>query len=306
MKSTPPYPARWQPNAVTVAGGHSRGDRTDQLNWPNGLFVDDNQTVYVADYMNHRIMGWRLGASTGEVLAGGNGQGHQLNQLDRPTDVIMDRKNDSLLICDRDNRRVMRWPRYASSRRQPEMIINNIKCWGLTMDNQGSLYVSDQEKHEVRRYDKNGDKKGIVVAGGHGKGANLNQLDGPTYLFVDAKSTLYVSDYSNHRVMKWEKAAKEGIIVAGGNRKGGDLKQLSYPRGLWVDGYGHVYVVDQLNHRVIRWEKGAKHGTVIAGGNGQGLNANQLTGPDGLFFDCHGHLYVSDTGYRRVQRFSLY
>jgi sugar lactone lactonase YvrE len=202
---------------VTVAGGHGEGDRADQLNGPHGLFVDEDQTVYIADYGNHRIMGWKAGATTGEVLAGGKGQGNRLDQLNGPTDVIVDRETDSLLICDRGNRRVMRWPRRPSSLRQPEIVIDNIDCWGLIMDDQGSLYVSDVEKHEVRRYDKNGDKKGTVVAGGHGEGDNLNQLNWPTYLFVDAQSTLYVSDYNNHRVMKWMKGAKEGIVVAGGN-----------------------------------------------------------------------------------------
>ena len=140
---------------------------------------------------------------------------------------------------------------------------------GLTMDDQGSLYVSDTEKHEVRRYDKGGDKKGIVVAGGHGAGEGRHQLNFPTYLFVDGQSTLYVSDTNNHRVMKWMKGATEGIVVAGGNGKGAGLTQLSNPRGVWVDGYGHVYVADDENHRVMRWEKGAKEGTVIVGGNGK-------------------------------------
>ena len=48
---------------------------------------------------------------------------------------------------------------------QGEVIIDNIDCYGLTMDHQRYLYVSDTEKHEVRRYTI-GDKNGIVIAGG--------------------------------------------------------------------------------------------------------------------------------------------
>jgi sugar lactone lactonase YvrE len=127
----------------------------------------------------------------------------------------------------------------------------------------------------------------------------------PNSLFVDAQSTLYVSDYENHRVMKWMKGAKEGIVVAGGNGRGADVTQLDCPQGVWVDGCENVYVADWGNNRVIRWEKGAKRGTVIVGGNGEGERANQLSGPDGLFFDRLGHLYVADSGNHRVQRFSL-
>ncbi|CAF5182116.1 unnamed protein product, partial [Rotaria magnacalcarata] len=88
-----------------------------------------------------------------------------------------------------------------------EILIDNIHCWGLAMDEQRYLYVSDVTKHEVRRY-KLGEKNGTLVAGGNGKGSDLNQLNGPTYLFVDRDYSVYVSDYSNHRVMKWTKGAK--------------------------------------------------------------------------------------------------
>ncbi|CAF4472792.1 unnamed protein product, partial [Adineta steineri] len=45
------------------------------------------------------------------------------------------------------------------------------------MDKHGFLYVSDQEKNEVRRW-KMGEynNEGIVVAGGNEKGTQLNQL----------------------------------------------------------------------------------------------------------------------------------
>ena len=227
ISALPPYPARWQTHAVTVAGGHGNGNGTHQLSSPHGLFVDEDQTVYIADYANHRIMGWRADADVGQVLAGGNGLGSRLNQLNYPTDVTVDGETDTLLVCDRSNARVMRWPRRpASSPGQGEIVLNNIGCYGLTMDGQGALYLSDPATYEVRRYDKGGDKKGAVVAGGHGRGGHLNQLDNPTFLFVDAQSTLYVSDSSNNRVMKWMKGAREGSVGAGRDGPGDDSTQL--------------------------------------------------------------------------------
>ena len=310
IASIPPCLARWKTNAVTVAGGHGKGNGTNQLNYPYGLFVDEDQTIYIADCSNHRIVSWKTGATRGEVLAGGKKKGNRLDQLYEPTDVIVDRETDSLLICDSENRRVMRWPRRphlstTATSNQGQIVINNIQCWGLTIDDQGSLYVSDTKKHEVRRYDKGGDKEGIVVAGGHREGEGRHQLNYPTSLFIDSQSTLYVSDKANHRVMKWMKGATEGIIVAGGNGQGVGLARLSYPHGIWVDGYGHVYVAEVGNHRVIRWEKGAKEGTVIVGGNGFGAGANQLSRSVGLFVDHRGHLYVVDHRNDRVQRFSI-
>ena len=301
----PACPSQWQRHAVTVAGGRGQGNGTDQVYCPHGLFVDEHQTVYAVDWGNHRIMAWNAGATTGEIVAGGNGQGNRLNQLNWPTDVIVDGQTDTLLICDSGNQRIMRCPRCSSSDRRPEVVIENIACYGLTMDNYGSLYVSDTEKNEVRRYDQNGDRKGLHVAGGREEGTKLNQFNKPTHLFVDAQSSLYVADTNNHRVMKWMRGGKEGIVVAGGNGKGGSLTQLSHPKGVWVDRGGHVYVVDAGNGRVIRWEKDAKRGKVIVGENGGGAQAYQLSFPQGIFFDCHGHLYVTDNGNDRIQRFSV-
>ncbi|CAF1345727.1 unnamed protein product [Rotaria sp. Silwood1] len=294
--------AKWAQNGITVAGGNGSGRETNQLYNPWGLYVDDDQTIYVTDEQNDRIVEWNSGATNGKVVAGGNGQGHEAHQLNHPLDVIIDKESDSLIISDRWNRRVVRWPRRNGTR--GETIISNISFGGLTMDDNGSLYGRDYEKHEVRRY-KIGDTQGIVVAGGNGQGNRLDQLSKPTYVFVDRDHSVYVSDYKNHRVMKWEGGAKQGIVVAGGQGNGNSLTQLNYPYGVVVDQLGTVYVADFGNHRIMRWPKGAKQGSVIIGGNGRGAQSNQLDRPIGLSFDRHGNLYVVDRGNHRVQKFNI-
>ncbi|CAF2019593.1 unnamed protein product, partial [Rotaria magnacalcarata] len=300
-----PVNATWKQNGVTIAGGHGNGDATNQLYRPFGLFVDDDQTVVIADFENHRIMQWKNGNTTnGQVVAGGKDRGNGLHQLDRPIDVFIDKETDSLIICDAGNRRVVRWSR-RSGTTQGEILIDNIDCWGLAMDEQRYVYVSDDEKHEVRRYQL-GEKNGTLVAGGNGKGGGLNQLNFPAYLFVDRDHSVYVSDNENHRVMKWVEGAKEGIVVAGGQGYGNALTQLSDPNGIFVDTLGTLYVADRGNHRVMRWTQGdKKQGSVVVGGNGEGAGANQFKHPAGLSFDRHGNLYVVDEYNNRVQRFSI-
>ncbi|CAF4614209.1 unnamed protein product, partial [Rotaria socialis] len=79
--------ATWKQNGVTIAGGNGYGDATNQLHCPCGLFVDDDQTVVIADWGNHRIMQWKNGDTTnGQVVAGGKGEGNGLHQLNLPTD----------------------------------------------------------------------------------------------------------------------------------------------------------------------------------------------------------------------------
>jgi hypothetical protein len=86
-----PANARWAQNGVTVAGGNGEGNATNQLDRPYGLFVDDDQTIVIADSYNHRIVQWKKGDKNGQIVAGGRGQGNQLDQLNRPTDVSIDK-----------------------------------------------------------------------------------------------------------------------------------------------------------------------------------------------------------------------
>ncbi|CAF1469407.1 unnamed protein product, partial [Rotaria sp. Silwood1] len=249
--------ARWQQNGITVAGGNGQGNEINQLSNPWGLYVDEDQTIYVADQLNHRIVEWKSGATSGQVVASGNGQGSGAHQLNEPRDVIVDKESDCLIISDTLNRRVVRWPRRNGT--SGETIISNISCWGLTIDENGSLYVVDSGKHEVRRY-RRGEPQGTVVAGGNGRGNRLDQLSFPRYVFVDRDHSVYVSDRGNHRVMKWVEGAKQGIVVAGGQGQGNGLTQLSCPEGVVVDQLGTVYVADEWNHRIMRWPNGAKQG----------------------------------------------
>ena len=301
---TLPTNARWSQNGVTVAGGNGLGNAINRLHYPNGLDIDDdNKSIVIADWGNHRIVEWEMGASNGKVIAGGRGEGDRLDQLNYPIDVLIDKETNSLFICDGDNRRVVRWSR-SEGTTQGEVIVDNITCIGLAIDHQRYLYVSDTERDEVRRYTIGG-QGGCIIAGGNERGNQLNQFNFPTYLFVDEERAVYVSDSINHRVMKWSRGAHQGIVVAGGQGQGSALTQLNFPEGLFVDTSGTIYVADVLNNRLIRWRNGTQQGTIIVGGNGEGNATNQLDAPREFFFDRQFNLYVTDFGNHRVQRFDI-
>ncbi|CAF1122685.1 unnamed protein product [Adineta steineri] len=293
---------KWKQNAITVAGGNGKGQQLNQLNYPAAIFVDKNKNIFIGGGFNNRIAEWKYNAKEGQIMAGGNGQGNRMNQLNGSTDMIVDLQNHSIVIADRGNRRVIHW-----LNQNQKILIDSIDCRGLAMDKHGFFYVSDTKRNEVRRW-KMGEynNKGIVVAGGNGKGNQLNQLNWPTFIFVDDDQSVYVSDYENHRVMKWRKDAKEGRVVAGGNGEGGNLNQLSSPQGVIVDDLGRIYVVDCENHRIMRWCEGKEEGEIIVGGHGQGGGSNQLYGPAGLSFDDEGNLYVADQFNHRIQKFEIF
>jgi len=93
---------------VVIAGGRGRGQQSDQLDEPMGLAVDDDGSIFIADFNNHRIMKWSHDAEEGIVIAGGNGEGRSLHHLRKPSDVALTRTGD-LFIAEMGNMRVVKW-----------------------------------------------------------------------------------------------------------------------------------------------------------------------------------------------------
>ena len=101
---------------------------------------------------------------------------------------------DGVLVdlgSNRNDRKVMKWPRQNG--RTGEVLISDIYCPDLAMDNHGYLYLCDGEKHEVRRW---------KIGHRNGQGNRLDQLNNPRNIYIDDDHSVYVWDKDNHRVMK--------------------------------------------------------------------------------------------------------
>ncbi|UJR24621.1 hypothetical protein I4U23_005995 [Adineta vaga] len=280
---------------ITIAGGNGKGCELNQLSGPQGIFVNEEKTVYITDFENDRIVEWKSDEKLGRILVGGNGQ------LNRPIDLLVDKQNNSLIISDQRNQRVIRW----LNQYQQEILIENIDCYGLTMDKLGFIYVSDYKNDQIIRL-KHGEHEQCIVAGGNGKGSELNQLNGPTFLFINENQSIYISDSSNNRVMKWKKRAKEGIIVAGGNGDGKNLNQLDNPQGIVVDHKRRIYISDCWNNRIMCWYEESKESFILLGGKDEDKKANKLSCPRGLSIDCNGNLYIVDMWNHRIIQLCKY
>jgi len=164
------------------------------------------------------------------------------------------------------------------------------------------------------------EKKGVVVAGGHGFGDGPHQLACPGGIHVTDGGVLYVSDEANDRVMRWRKGAKEGETVAGGNGPGSGSAQLYHPLGLYVnEKEDALFIADSLNYRIQRWplfnkatspgldRSHVEHvenetvGETVAGGQ-RGAGEGEMGQPMSVLLDeIRGCLYVSDSDNGRIQ-----
>ena len=298
----------YNPTGITVAGGNGPGIGANQLDHPQGIYVDPAGDVIVADENNNRIQAWVVGASFGTTTASSYGSGS--DPLVFPMDVVFDGYNN-LYISDYTKQRVEKWPELATT----GLIVaggngignagNQLNSpVGIFLDIEGNLYVADASNQRIQKFASDV-TMGVTVAGGNGAGSAANQFQYPTDVFVDAGGNIYVVDDLNHRVQKWAPGATSGVTVAGGNGPGAAANQLDYPYGVYVDGNGNVFVADAGNNRVQEWAPGATTGVTVAGGNGAGAAADQLNDPRFVRMDANGNLYVSDDLNNRVQEFTL-
>jgi sugar lactone lactonase YvrE len=259
---TKPYYSRvqkWAPGAsqgITVAGGINLGSSSNQLQLPEGIFVDALGNLYIADTGNNRIQKWAPGASQGVTVAGGNGSGGALNQLARPSSVFVDSQGN-LYISEMENHRVTKWSLGASQ----GIIVAGGNGFGngsnqfyqprsVQVDTQGNIYVRDGANPRVQKWAP-GAKDGITVVEGY-NGTVGGQAWG---MFLDTNNNLYIVDSGNFRVLKYIPGATQGVIVAGGHGSGNAPNQFADPSWVYVDNNGNIYVSDSANSRVQKWSK---------------------------------------------------
>lgn len=282
--------ATWIQSGVTVAGGKGYGSALDQLYSPDGLFLHENDSLYVVDSGNNRIIKWDSGVSSGYIVAGGNVAGNSSSQLNYPVDVVVD-SNGTMYMSDFTNQHIQQWFQNASI---GQTILANCIFTGIGRDSEGSLYTTDWTDSQLKKWRKDETTPQILAFG----------LKNPDRLYVDRNNTVYSADRLNHRIIMILPGTTNSVVVAGGTL-GNGTNELNSPRGVTVDASGNAYVADTENNQIMRWLASATSGTLVVGGRGEGSQSDQLDTPTDLQFDPDGNLYLSDSYNSRVQKFMI-
>jgi len=103
---------RWIEGAVsgTTVAGVTGVDGTDfdHLSFPNKVLVDEDENMFILDSGNDRVLRWKIGETSGEVIAGGQGSGIDENQLFLPQSIRFG-INGSLYVADTYNNRIQKF-----------------------------------------------------------------------------------------------------------------------------------------------------------------------------------------------------
>ncbi len=301
----------WNLQGITVAGGNGAGDAGNQLNFPYSVFIAKDNSLYITDTQNHRIVRWDVGATQGITVAGGNGAGFNADQLNTPTCVWVD-SNKDVYIVDSFNARIQKWENNATNGTTVAggngegNSLNQLNKPGGFYVKGNAFYVVDSGNNRIVKW-LSGAASGTSVAGGT-SGSNADQFANPTVngtIYVDDLENLYVTDYINNRIQKFATGTANAITVAGGNGSGTPNNQMKAPNGFGMMNGGTMIIAEYTGRRILAWKEGQSIETVVAGGNGNGSGANQFKSPRGVFIASNGDLYVTDMGNHRIQKFTF-
>jgi hypothetical protein len=279
----------WNPNGITFA------TIADVNQYPNTIFIDKNDTIYVAANEHHSVVKWtwKNGSFT---------KSNDSTNLSHPYGLFVSTSGSVYVDNAARNNRVDRW--FSNGTRDSPMMNLSSSCYGLFLDYNDTLYCSVAVGHVVLKklWDSPPNLPATFAAGNGSAGSSAELLDGPRGIFVDSDLNLYVADANNHRIQRFHSSSSIGTTLLDNSMS--STIRLSYPTSVTMDADGFLYICDLGYHYIVG--QGPNGFRCIVGCTGStGLAANQLSAPSSFAFDSHGNIYVSDRDNHRIQKFLL-
>ena len=262
---------------------------------PMGVAVsDDGQQLYVAN-------------SRGYVFAFDfeNDVFKKIAPLDRPIGLVLDGEG-FLHVVEQGKRQITVFdPTGVKIRSYTHPDIE--RPTGIAIDRTRSrVYVADtgggKEEdgtttgHSVKVFSLDGE---LVETIGRGKGQEPGQMLFPTYLALDSKGNLYVTDTLNARVQVFD---PEGDYIKSIGQRGSAWGMFDKPKGVALDSFGNVYVVDSGWSNVQIFNQ---KGQVLLFFGGRGPLPGMLKNPTSIAIDAENRIYVADFINHRVNIYQL-
>lgn len=302
------------------AGGLGPGS----LALPQGLSVDEAGNLWVADAFNSRVLKFNnplidvtpyaadlvVGQPDFTSAAPNLGGGFfdvdvaTADSLCFPGRVLV--RGADVWIADSGNSRVLHYTNPAVNLPGADAVLGQFESFNCRVKNNDGTC---------------GDK--------FGTDARPENLFNPIGLALSPDGALFVADWANHRVLRFDdpmnSATADAVLgqpdlFSNGPDAGGAATGLELPIDLFVDGTGALYVADSGNNRVLVYSDPllddipslvfGQLGDLSADSPNHGLglfatDADGLFGPTGVSPDLACNLLVVDTNNSRVLRFDI-
>ena len=233
-----------------------------ELYYPNGVDVDSEGRVWVANTGNDRIDIFSADGVYERSIANTAEKG----PLFSPYDLAIT-SDGVVYVLDSGNHRILKL--------KPKGEL--VDSWGgegtepgkfdvprgIAVDANGIVYVADTRNHRVQKLDVTCE---WLTWGAQGDGQN--EFEYPIGIAIDTDGNVYVADTQNHRIRKFD---ANGKLVSGAGLLGSDPGQMRYPGALAVSKEANIYIADTDNHRIqvfLQAEAGARNKAIIVAGGG--------------------------------------
>jgi hypothetical protein len=244
---------------------------------PYGIFVNTNNTVYVANQASSQILIWFEGNINAKTISSG---------LSNPYALFVTSTGDIYADNGFANGQVTKRTMNVSTS-IPVMYVGQ-KCYDLFVDKNDTLYCSMYNLHEVVTKSLSSSSNALKIVAGTGcSGSASNMLYNPRGIFVDINFDLYVADCGNDRIQFFSSGQLTGLTVAGSGAP--TTITLDCPTDVILDADNYLFIVDQYNHRIIG--SGPNGFRCLVGCSGGGSGSNQLLYPQSMAFDEFKNLY---------------
>ena len=197
------------------------GSEQGEFFYPQGISISNDGVVYVADTKNHRIQQF---TTDGEFLSSFGIFGPGDGRLRTPVDVALG--ENYVYVSDPGNSKIEKYTyegisvgsfdyNFGGSPTQP---------YGLTVDPDGNIYFTDLYKHRIVKIDPEGTTLKIFGSVGSDKGKFIAPKD----IVLDDKGYLFVTEYGNNRIQKFETPIVMKIEEALSAEQAKKLEELTY------------------------------------------------------------------------------
>lgn len=235
-------------------GGYVGEWSTGADSYPTGITVGPNGVVYVV--MNHTHI-VQMYSATGTPMGMIGSPGHLPGQFFYPTAVATDAAGN-VYVTDSENHRVGKFTAggaflktwgssWGSGGTGPGEMI---QPYGIVVDGDGVVFVSEYGGSRVQTFDTEGNYLGQIGSPGSGDG----QFLGGEGVVTDTEDHLYACDTGHDRIMEFSTAG--AFLTQWGTEGTGD-GQFRTPSDVVIDPSGRIIVVEWDGDRVQIFGTGA-------------------------------------------------
>ncbi len=262
--------------------------------FPNGIAIDKDGFVYVADTEKHHIQKF---TADGQFVSKWGGEGREEGKFISPYGVAADR-DGFIYVTDKDNYRIQKFMSDGtfSAKWDIKQDSEEGKLFpsGIAVDSNNFIYVTvaNLNKRHIQKFTTNGKfLKRIEYQG---------IKNGEDFLFfgiaIDQEGFIYVADSENNQIQKFTPEGAPATWKKYENENG----KFELPSGIAIDKDGFVYVSGKDTDNVYKFDS---NGNFIAKWGNFGSDDGNFISPTGMAVSQNGLIYVVDWNNRRIQKF---